>query len=198
MSLFVGDTVITSLVSDFFPTILPSIESSFLLKKLNIVAAATNNSETTSNSTAALPSGGGGGSSGSMYEYDKNNNDELLFSKPLIASFYEINLSPFTNYIDENLAEQTMINAIEYLKTNNPLCDKRWRINGIRTDNNYNNDDTGPSCQNDNPKTPNVIPSYLDLGPSVMYYDVPFQDGGVICGPGVSFIPLSFLLLNEK
>jgi hypothetical protein len=129
------------------------------LKKYSIVAASNNNGTSSPNFTAAIGSGGGC-CSGSMYEYDKETYVELLLFKPLTASFYEMNVSPFTNYIDENLAEQTMVKAIEYLKTSNSLCD------------NYNdNDNVGSSsisCRIDNPKTPNAIPSYLDLVPSVI------------------------------
>jgi len=158
MSLFVGDSVVTSHVTDFFRSILPSVESSFL-------STITNN----------------GTNGGAMYQYDENNNAN---ETTIDVLYYDLELSPFTSYIP-NIKEAELVQqkAKEYLANNNPLCGTRWRrryYDNDDTNNNTNYNNTLPCSYQKYTKSPNPIESYLDL-PNTFYYDS-FEDGGEVCG----------------
>jgi len=173
MSLFVGDTVITSQVTDFFHEIMPSVESSFLSKLANRSKNSTSKSSSEDNVNYA----------GAMYKYNETTG-ELDTNTTITAQYYEMKLSPFTNFVNEKQAKEVVTKAQDYLENSNPLCGKSWRINGMDLSNGNR-----LVCSNSKSThlTPDPIESYLDLGSNVIYYDTPFEDGGSICGAGTYY-----------
>ena len=174
MSLFVGDTVITSHVTDFFAAILPSVESAFLSKLSKATTNGTNNSD-------------GGGGAGAMYAYDSGGtiDDENAIG----ALYYEIKLTPFTSFVDGKHAKHVEQRAKEYLLNHNPLCGLRWNLDAtpVIGDPTCHSVSGSRATEKFTSNASNAIKSYVDLGPNVVYYEIPFRDGGILCGPGTYY-----------
>jgi len=216
MSLFVGDTVVTSLVFDLFESASPDIESAFLSKlaaherknknhHLSIDNTYDNNTTTTTtnnnNKTEYL--------TGAMYDLkyynvvddgDGNSNSNSdgekqppTRSSAIVEVELDMNLSPITSFVDEKKAESVAREAKEYLMDHNPLCGLKWKLNreSVVMDDMIPNFASVEECMlRTNYSTPEEIVSYVDFAPNddkVIYYDTPFLDGVILCDPGTYY-----------
>ena len=96
-------------------------------------------------------------------------------SGPLEALYFDMRLSPFTDAVDPDAANEARDAAWNYLATNNPVCGARWRLNNEPVPASIGNGSSCPEALTINP-----VVSYLALD-NVSYYDH-FVDGGERCG----------------
>lgn len=93
----------------------------------------------------------------------------------MAALDYYSRLSPFTSYLDESCAEDTIDRPAIFLESHNSLCNLTYVSTGGPVFNEM------MEYVEDNIVSPWSVDSYADSGPKTIYYDVPFQDGTAIC-----------------
>lgn len=110
-----------------------------------------------------------------MYKFDDKTGELHLDQPPMAALDCYLQLLQFTSYIKEPCAKDTVNQAAKYLKLHNPLCNLTYVSTGEPVFNKI------IECDDNNIVSLWLVVLYVNLGPNIIHYNVPFRDGTAIC-----------------